>query len=287
MHTISHVRELRGTVAQWRAEGERIALVPTMGNLHDGHMALVERARQLAGKVVVSIFVNPTQFVAGEDFDRYPRTPREDAVRLTDAGVDILFLPTTATLYPHGLEGAVTVQVPSLDGMLCGASRPGHFTGVATVVTKLFNLVQPDMAVFGEKDYQQLLVIRRLTEELCLPVEIIGVPTVREADGLALSSRNAYLDEEQRARAPHLYRVLREAAARLEAGDPPAAVCQGAIRDLEDAGFLPDYFEVRRATDLGPAGPEDRALRILAAARLGETRLIDNIAAHKGVPATG
>ncbi len=287
MHTISHVRELRGTVAQWRAEGERIALVPTMGNLHDGHMALVERARQLAGKVVVSIFVNPTQFVAGEDFDRYPRTPQEDAVRLTDAGVDILFLPTTATLYPHGLQGAVSIQVPALDGMLCGASRPGHFTGVATVVTKLFNLVQPDMAVFGEKDYQQLLVIRRLTEELCLPVEIIGVPTLREADGLAMSSRNAYLDEEQRAVAPRLYQEMRQAAASLQAGESPEAVCERALEALRRAGFVPDYFEVRRAADLAPAGAGDGELRILAAVRLGETRLIDNIAVHKKGPVRG
>ncbi len=278
MHIIRHIQEIRQGVTKWRAEGRRVALVPTMGNLHAGHLALVERARQLADRTVATIFVNPLQFVAGEDYDRYPRTLEADADALAEAGVDLLFAPQANEVYHD--DGAPTqVSVPALDGFLCGASRPGHFTGVATVVTKLFNIVQADVAVFGEKDYQQLLVIRRLVRDLCIPIDIVAAPTVREADGLALSSRNAYLDEAQRALAPALYRALQQAAARLRAGETDfGGVERDAMRTLRDAGLAPEYFSIRRAMDLAAPDGGDVELVILAAARLGETRLIDNVA---------
>jgi len=278
MKTVETIRDLRRQMAAWRAAGESAALVPTMGNLHGGHLELVREARRRADRVVVSIFVNPLQFGAGEDFEAYPRTLRQDAERLEHARADLLFAPSSEELYPQRREAQTRVEVPGLSGILCGASRPGHFAGVATVVCKLFNLVQPDLALFGEKDFQQLLVIRRMTEDLCIPVEIVGVATVREPDGLARSSRNGYLTPEERCRAPALYRILRETAAAVENGDRDyPALEAGAAEKLTSAGFEPDYVSIRRAADLAAPKRHERDLVILAAARLGRARLIDNL----------
>jgi pantoate--beta-alanine ligase len=265
-------------VHEWRQAGERVAFVPTMGNLHAGHLELVRAARRHADRVVVSIFVNPLQFTDASDLAAYPRTPEEDRALLRVAGVEALFMPDVTAIYPHGLEAASRIEVPGLSGILCGEFRPGHFSGVATVVAALFNLVQPDVAVFGEKDYQQLLVIRRLVEDLHFPIEIIGVATVREADGLALSSRNRYLTPGEREQAPELYRVLCRLRDGILAGrrDYPAVTAEG-LQQLQAAGFLPDYLSVRRAKDLAAAGPADSALRLLVAVRLGKARLIDNL----------
>ena len=284
METVARPGTLRDRLRAWQSGGQRIALVPTMGNLHAGHLALIRKGRTLAERSVVSVFVNPTQFVSGEDFEGYPRTLEADARLLLDVGVDLLFAPEIGDLYPHldlghGLAGHTRVEVPALDHILCGASRPGHFTGVATVVTKLLNLVAPDVAVFGQKDYQQLVLIRRLVADLDFPVSIESVDTVREADGLALSSRNRYLSTEERAVAPGLYRVLRHAAEVLRSGNRDyAAVEAGAGSDLEALGFRPDYFAVRRASDLMAPQQRDADLVVLAAAWLGDTRLIDNTA---------
>lgn len=280
MQTIHSIPDVRAAVRALRAQGRRIAFVPTMGNLHAGHLALVERARQTADAVVVSIFVNPLQFGAGEDFDSYPRTEERDAAMLAEAGARLLFLPTVDTLYPHGQAECARVTVPGLSDILCGASRPGHFVGVTTVVAKLFNIVQPEVAVFGEKDFQQLTILRRMVRDLDMPIELIGQPTEREADGLAMSSRNGYLSAEERALAPGLYRTLCAAREALRAGRAPAEVEAEASARLAALGFEPDYFSVRRADDLTPAAAgEAGPLRILAAARLGRTRLIDNIEA--------
>lgn len=273
--TISAVRE---RIAAWRREGLRIALVPTMGNLHRGHLSLIGIARQNADRCVASIFVNPTQFGPSEDFARYPRTPAKDQRQLIQAGCDLAFMPEVAEMYPGAPGQATRVEVPGLSDILEGAFRPGHFAGVATVVTKLFNIVQPDVAVFGEKDFQQVKVIRRLVEELCLPVQIIGAPTVRDADGLALSSRNQYLTPEERERAPALHGALAAAAARVAAGDADfAAIERAADAALRAQGFVPDYFTIRDARDLSLPGVASRELVILVAARLGKTRLIDNV----------
>ncbi|HFC53210.1 MAG TPA: pantoate--beta-alanine ligase [Gammaproteobacteria bacterium] len=272
------VSELRDRLREWRKAGERIALVPTMGNLHAGHMALVTRARELARRVVVTIFVNPTQFGPGEDYSSYPRTLDRDAAMLERAGADLLFIPAVEEIYPSGLSDGTVVEVPVVSDGLCGAARPRHFRGVATVVAKLFNCVQPDVALFGEKDYQQLLVIRKMVRDLLVPLEIVAVPTVREPDGLALSSRNAYLTPEQRERAPLLYRTLVEGRERIRAGERDYAELESwARRELEGAGFQPDYWEVRAAADLGVPGEGERRLAILGAACLGRARLIDNI----------
>lgn len=279
METIARPGTLRERLRAWRSLGQRIALVPTMGDLHAGHLALIRKARTLAERSVVSVFVNPTQFVSGEDFERYPRTLEADARLLLEVGVDLLFAPEIGDLYPRGLAGHVRVEVPALDCILCGASRPGHFTGVATVVTKLLNLVAPDVAVFGQKDYQQLVVIRRLVSDLDVPVSIESVATVREADGLALSSRNRYLSTEERAIAPGLYRALRHAAQVLGSGDRDyAGVEARGVSQLHALGFRPDYFAVRRKADLMAARQTDTDLVVLAAAWLGDTRLIDNTA---------
>lgn len=265
-------------VRRWRQAGNTVAFVPTMGNLHAGHLELVHAARQRADRVVVSIFVNPLQFNDGNDLAAYPRTPAEDQSLLRDAAVDALFMPEVAAIYPRGMDTAVRIEVPGLSTILCGEFRPGHFSGVATVVAALFNLVQPDAAVFGEKDYQQLLVIRRLVADLHFPLEIVGVPTVREADGLAYSSRNRYLSPQERQRAPALYRVLCGLRDEILAGARDYPALAGAcVRQLESTGFSPEYLSVRRADDLTPAGSGDRRLRVLAAARLGEARLIDNL----------
>jgi pantoate--beta-alanine ligase len=270
---------LNTQLADWRRAGDRIALVPTMGNLHAGHVDLVRAAATRADRVVVSIFVNPLQFAPGEDFAAYPRTLEEDLERLAAEECHLVFTPDEATMYPHGRANTTRVDVPGLSEMLCGAFRPGHFSGVATVVAKLFNLVRPELAVFGEKDRQQLTVIRRMTEELCFPVEIHGVPTRRETDGLAMSSRNRYLDASQRVAASGLYAALRATAASLAAGERDfVALQQAGMDNVRAAGLEPEYFEIRRNDGLGPPVPADRHLVILAAARLGRARLIDNIA---------
>jgi pantoate--beta-alanine ligase len=277
MRIVQSIEELRAQVNAWRRAGERVALVPTMGNLHAGHVDLVDRARGHADHVVVSVFVNPLQFGQNEDFDRYPRSPEEDAGKLLAAGTDVLFMPTVTEVYPQGLAAQTRIEVPGVSDILCGAFRPGHFSGVVTVVNMLFNMVQPDVALFGEKDYQQLHVIRCMVRDLHLPVQVVGVPTVRDADGLALSSRNQYLNAEERQRAPVLYRTLQAAAAQLQSGerDLEALKRQGG-EALRAAGFRPDYYEILRP-DLRPPEPADRALVILVAAWLGNARLLDNL----------
>lgn len=277
MQTLHDIPALREQLAAWRNSGLRIGLVPTMGNLHDGHLALVRTAVARVDRVVATVFVNPLQFGPGEDLDAYPRTLPADAAGLAAEGCHLLFAPSETTMYPHGRAGHTVVEVPELSAELCGASRPGHFRGVTTVVAKLFNLVQPDLAVFGKKDYQQLLLIRRMAEDLSMPLDILGLPTVREPDGLAMSSRNGYLSAEERARAPALYGTLQALAAAVTAGTAPADAEQDAIRALAAAGFEPEYVSVRRRADLAPPEPADRALVVLAAARLGRARLIDNL----------
>ena len=278
--TIAALADLRSTIGAWRQAGERVAFVPTMGNLHAGHLDLIAAARQLAPRCVVSIFVNPLQFGVGEDFDAYPRTLQADQQKLAQAGVDLLFAPAVKTIYPTGAAQQTRVEVPGISDILCGASRPGHFVGVATVVCKLFNMVQADLAVFGEKDFQQLMVIRRMVADLAIPIEIVGKATVREADGLAMSSRNGYLSAEQRRTAPQLYRTLQETVARLQQGERDYARLESeAKRALQTAGFRPDYYAIRSALDLESPGDGEIPLVVLAAAYLGTTRLIDNLIA--------
>ncbi|NQD93780.1 pantoate--beta-alanine ligase [Pseudomonas sp. CrR25] len=279
MNTVKTVRELRAAVAQARAEGKQIGFVPTMGNLHAGHAALVEKAAQRADFVVASIFVNPLQFGPSEDLDKYPRTLAADQEKLLEAGCHLLFIPDVEEMYPDGMDEQTRVNVPGVSAGLCGASRPGHFEGVATVVTKLFNMVQPDLAVFGQKDFQQLAVIRALVRDLNMPIQIIGEPTARADDGLALSSRNSYLTAEQRAAAPTLYRSLQQIAEAIGAGEGDFGKLLATARQQQmAAGFRPDYLEIREANSLRPATSEDRQLVILAAAFIGNTRLIDNLA---------
>jgi pantoate--beta-alanine ligase len=278
MQTITRVEQLRDEIARQKQLGKRIAFVPTMGNLHQGHLELVRVALSRADFVVASIFVNPMQFAAGEDFEQYPRTEQADAGKLKACGCDLLFLPSVETMYPKPLQQQTRVEVPGLSDILCGASRPGHFVGVATIVTKLFNLVQPDVAVFGEKDFQQLMVIRRMVDELCMPIEIVSVPIVREADGLAMSSRNGYLEAEQRKLAPELNRIMQRLVERMRDGETDyAALEKTAAQQIVEAGFKSDYLVIRRVADLEePRGDADEKV-ILAAAYLGNTRLIDNI----------
>jgi len=278
MNTVKAVRDLRAALARARSEGKRIALVPTMGNLHSGHIALVTKAAQRADFVVASIFVNPLQFGPNEDLASYPRTLAADQEKLLQAGCHLLFTPSVEEMYPHGMADQTIVRVPVVSEGLCGGSRPGHFDGVSTVVSKLFNMVQPDIAVFGQKDFQQLAVVSALVRDLNMPIQIIGEPTVRAADGLALSSRNSYLTEAQRAIAPALYRVINVIADAIRSGDHNfEQLLANGKRDLEAAGFRPDYLEVRQAVTLRPALAEDRDLVILGAAYLGTTRLIDNL----------
>ena len=274
MQTVRQLAELREAIAAFREAGESIALVPTMGALHDGHMALVEAAKRAGNRVVVSIFVNPMQFGPSEDLAKYPRREAADSRMLAGADVDLLWMPPVEVMYPEGF--ASTVSVSGVSEVLDGAHRPGHFDGVATVVSKLFNQVQPQVALFGEKDWQQLQVIRRMASDLDMPIEIIGVPTQREDDGLALSSRNAYLMPEDRARAVALPRALGAAERAIsEGGDADAALAQ-ARETLAAAGFEIDYVALADAETLGAPAP-GRPLRLLAAARIGGTRLIDNI----------
>jgi len=278
MNTVHTVTDLRAQLHEHRRQGQSIALVPTMGNLHAGHLALVEEARRRADIVVTSIFVNPMQFGPSEDLDSYPRTLEEDQRRLEDTGNDLVFAPSAREIYPEGMDHHTHVTVPYITELHCGASRPGHFTGVATVVTLLFNMAQPDLAVFGEKDFQQLAVIRKLTRDLHLPIDIVGVPTYRESDGLAMSSRNHYLSDGERARAVRLYEMLCETAERIRAGRRDyTTLSDEAVRTLDSEGFHPDYFNIVNSRTLQPADHRDNEVTILAAAWLGRTRLIDNI----------
>ena len=273
------VRE-RAALAEARSPAGDVALVPTMGNLHQGHLALVQAAKSRVGDVWVSLFVNPLQFGQGEDFETYPRTFADDVAQLQAAGATLLFAPNVSEMYPGGVDSPTRVSLPPLAGELCGRHRPGHFEGACTVVLKLFNLTRANMACFGEKDYQQLTLIRRMTLDLNLAIEIIGVPTVREADGLAMSSRNAYLDPSARKQAPALHAELARIAARLDAGERDfEALERTALESLEGAGWMPDYVEIRG--DELQAPNESRDFRVLGAARLGGTRLIDNVATNR------
>ncbi|MDZ4298007.1 MAG: pantoate--beta-alanine ligase [Moraxellaceae bacterium] len=279
-HTIAAVR---AALKQARQKGQSIAFVPTMGNLHSGHIQLINEARRRADYVVASIFVNPTQFGAGEDFDNYPRTLDADSAQLADAKCDLLFAPSATEMYPDGRSQLTTVSVAGITETLCGASRPGHFTGVATVVTKLFNIIQPDMALFGEKDYQQLAVIRCMAKELCIPIEIIGIPTVRAENGLALSSRNGYLSAEARTKAPMLYNTLCQVRDALLAGqDDVDMLTKAASAHLNKCGFDVDYL-VAYSDKLQPLQAENDVVAILVAAKLDGTRLIDNLSFQRKV----
>lgn len=281
MKTIHTITDVRAQVRAWQQAGETVAFVPTMGNLHEGHITLVREGQKLAQRTVVSIFVNPTQFGPNEDFDKYPRTLAADSEKLTAAGCDLLFAPAVADMYPHGQTQTV-VHVPGLGDALCGRARPGHFDGVATVVGKLFNIVPADIALFGEKDFQQLAIIRRMAADLCFPVRIIGVPTVREASGLAMSSRNGFLTAEQRQTAALIYRSLCAARDAILGGrrDYAAIAAEGSAT-IGAAGLVVDYFDIRDGHTLAPAGPGTQNLVAAAAARLGTApggvRLIDNI----------
>jgi pantoate--beta-alanine ligase len=278
MEVANTATALRARVAEWRRAGERIGFVPTMGNLHEGHYSLLDLARMQADRVVASIFVNPTQFGPREDFSSYPRTLDADRDGLEARGCDLLFAPAVEEVYPFGADKTVRVDVPVVTETLEGAVRPGHFNGVATVVTKLFNFVQPDLAVFGQKDYQQLLVIRRMVTDLALPVEIVAAPTLREANGLAMSSRNQYLSAQERERAGVIYRTLRHMAEAVRANAGLMTIETDARKALEAEGLSVDYAVLRRAEDLGEPGPEQRSGLIgLIAARLGRARLIDNL----------
>ena len=275
MKTETTIQGLTASLAPARTTKKLIGFVPTMGNLHEGHLTLVRAAKKICDVVVVSIFVNPIQFGAGEDFDSYPRTLEQDSRLLADVGCDIIFAPSVDQMY--GKQPRLTnISVSQITNDLCGQSRPGHFDGVAVVVTKLFNIVQPDYAFFGEKDYQQLAVIRQLVQDLNIPLEVIGVPIVRAADGLALSSRNGYLSEEQRSIAPKIYQLLKQAEVGLGEGQPLSQVLANISTELTQAGFVVDYVEARQP-NLQPIEEFDRDLVLFIAAKLGSTRLIDNL----------
>jgi pantoate--beta-alanine ligase len=282
METVATLAAVRARVAQWRAAGLRVAFVPTMGNLHAGHMSLLAAARYRGDRVVASIFVNPLQFGPSEDYTGYPRTLDEDQKLLREAQCDLLFAPSVADIYPDGGDQRTLIVVRGLSDILCGRFRPGHFDGVATVVAKLFGIVAPDVAVFGEKDYQQLLVVRHMALDLALPVEVVGAATVRAADGLALSSRNRYLSAEERARAPAIYQALSQAARAIDGGSTDhAALERDGSAMLLGAGMSVDYFSIRNAADLSEPSAASADLVVLAAARLGRARLIDNLRAHR------
>ncbi|WP_166252746.1 pantoate--beta-alanine ligase [Marinobacter salicampi] len=282
MRTVHTLKELRAILNGYRNQGKRIGLVPTMGNLHEGHLALVEKALQAADVVVTSVFVNPMQFGANEDLDTYPRTLTEDQDKLRAAGNTLIFAPAASEVYPHGLACHTRITVPEVSEGHCGATRPGHFEGVATVVTMLFNMVQPDVAVFGEKDYQQLAVIRKLVSDLLIPVEVIGAPTVRDDDGVAKSSRNSFLSEEDRRRAPAIFTLLNLTAEQLATGETDYARLEREAREtLTKEGFRPDYFTIVNSYTLKPARTDETELTILAAAFIGPTRLIDNLSVSR------
>jgi len=276
---IHSIDELRRVTAEWREAGDTIALVPTMGNLHKGHMGLVSLAANYAEHVIVSIFVNPMQFGPKEDYASYPRTLEVDSRKLARVGVDILFAPTVDEMYPRGIENTTQVFVPELSEQLCGESRPGHFMGVTSVVCRLLNICQPDVAVFGNKDYQQLVILRRMVEELHMPVKLLAGETERDANGLALSSRNSKLDADQQITAASIQQVLQDVAKALrEGGSAYADLEQAATKQIAAAGLQPEYVAIRSATDLGAPQKNTRRLAVLAAAHLGEVRLIDNVA---------
>lgn len=278
MQSVTEIKSLRSQIKAWRQQGLSIAFVPTMGNLHRGHFSLVEKAKTLADKVVVSIFVNPMQFGANEDLDSYPRTLEQDKQGLAELETDIVFTPTVETIYPNGLNAQSFVDVPGVSEGHCGGTRPGHFRGVATVVTKLFNLVQPDFACFGEKDFQQLQVIKTMVKDLSIPVEVIGVATQREVSGLAMSSRNGYLSESEKDTAKVLFQALKAAADAIENGEKDfSKVTKNATEMLHNVGLKLDYFNICQKDSLKPATLADNQLVILAAAFLGKVRLIDNI----------
>jgi pantoate--beta-alanine ligase len=280
MRTIETIADMRAALAA-RKPGATVGLVPTMGNLHEGHLSLVAASRQTCDITVVSVFVNPLQFGPNEDFDRYPRTPAEDAALLERAGVNCLFAPSEREMYPTGRNGHVVVTAPALTSILCGAHRPGHFDGVGTVVLKLFNIVAPTRAFFGQKDYQQLTLIKTICRQLDVPIEIVGVPTVRADDGLALSSRNQYLSADERERAPAIQRALQEIRVSLERDEREyAALEEAAVTNLTKTGFAVDYVSIRNALTLAAPTDDDREFVVLAAARLGRTRLIDNVRAE-------
>jgi pantoate--beta-alanine ligase len=282
MQIARHIESLQQELAALTMKGESLALVPTMGNLHAGHMSLVREASKLADRVVVSIFVNPLQFDREDDLEAYPRTLDADISMLDKAKTDLLFVPKAEEIYPSA-SASTRIHVPVLSDELEGVSRPGHFDGVATIVAKLFNLVQPDIALFGEKDYQQLLLVRKMALELDFPVTVLGMPTVRESDGLAMSSRNSYLSEQERARAKALFATLQEIETALRAGntDYEALQTQG-FRRLEAAEFRPDYVEIRHADSLEPPAQGEKDLVVLASAWLGSARLIDNLQVFLG-----
>jgi pantoate--beta-alanine ligase len=278
MKTINNITGLRAELKNARRQGKSIAFVPTMGNLHAGHIKLVHRAKAEADIVVVSIFVNPLQFGANEDLDNYPRTLAEDQEKLIDAGAQLLFTPTVEEIYPEGMAPHAKLSVPMITDTLCGAARPGHFDGVTTVVNKLFNIVQPDVAIFGQKDFQQLAVIRKMVKDFCIPIHIIGEDTARAEDKLALSSRNGYLNAQERSAAPAMYRALAAIQTAIGKGDRNfQTLTDDAKQFLQDAGFVIDYVEVRDATTLMSPTDDSEELVILGAAKLGTTRLIDNL----------
>ncbi len=278
MHIVSDIKTLRETRREWQTEKQAIAFVPTMGNLHEGHLRLVKEAKKHSSKVVVSIFVNPLQFGPDEDLDAYPRTMQQDKASLEALGVDLLFMPKVSDIYSRGLEQQTFVEVPGLSYMICGASRPGHFRGVATIVCKLFNMVQPNMAFFGEKDFQQLQVIKAMVTDLSMNLTIHGVPTERESDGLAMSSRNNFLNAEQRLIAPTLYTLISNMATEIKTGRRDFSVMIAENRDnLAALGFKTDYIDIRSASSLLQPSHEDKELVILGAGFLGKTRIIDNI----------
>ncbi len=278
MQIFHHSASVREAIAEARRAGKRIGFVPTMGNLHDGHMSLLEQARASCEFVVVSIFVNRLQFGLNEDWDRYPRTLEADSAKLQDAGCDLLFCPDEHEIYPNGMDEQTRVIVPTMTDVLCGASRPGHFEGVTTIVTKLFNIVQPDTAVFGLKDYQQLAIIRRMTEDLCIPVDIQAAPISREADGLARSSRNGFISEQERPRANQLHLSLEWVRAQLLAGRIDYAELEAAAsQQIRDAGFREDYLKICNSRSLEPAADDDTELTVLGAMYTEKARLIDNV----------
>ena len=280
MNTVENINDLRSQVKAWRMQGLTVAFVPTMGNLHEGHLALVKAAHLYADKVIVSIFVNPMQFGLSEDIDNYPRTLAQDKASLITVNTDLLFTPTADIIYPKGFGENSYVEVPNISDLYCGATRPGHFRGVATVVCKLFNLVQPDVACFGSKDYQQLQVIKTMVEDLSMPVDIIPVEIIRETSGLAMSSRNGYLTAAEMAIAPSLHQTLQWLSEELRNSHQPrdyAALVMQASEKLDNAGLKTDYINLCHAQTLAPATPSDKSIVILAAAYLGKARLIDNM----------
>ena len=278
MKVVDSISALRSTVNAWRRNGETVGFVPTMGNLHDGHLKLVKKAKAHNDKVVVSIFVNPMQFGANEDLDAYPRTIEEDKAKLISVGADAVFLPSVAEMYPAGLDAQTFVEVPGISDSHCGASRPGHFRGVATVVTKLFNMVQPDDAFFGEKDFQQLQVIRALARDLSMAVKVHGVPTERETSGLAMSSRNGYLTDTEKATASAIFAEMQRLKAGIESGNTDFVQLENAmVSNLEAKGFKKDYCQVVIAATFEPANDSDKELVLLVAMFMGKTRLIDNM----------